>query len=64
MAKTQITNNDLQNTTQKDRQYNEQNKSQLIIETLYTDILGLGGVFAKNTSRETKNFPSRMASEI
>ena len=31
---------------------------------LYTDISCLGGVFAKNTCRETKNFPSRMASEI
>ena len=30
----------------------------------YTDISCLGGVFAKNTSRETKNFPSRMAREI
>jgi hypothetical protein len=30
----------------------------------YTDILCLGGVFAKNTSRETKHFPSRMAREI
>jgi hypothetical protein len=26
----------------------------------YADISCLGGVFAKNTSRETKNFPSRM----
>jgi hypothetical protein len=24
----------------------------------------LGGIFAKNTSRETTNFPSRKASEI
>ena len=32
---------------------------------LYTDISCLGGgIFAKNTSRETKNFPSRRASEI
>jgi hypothetical protein len=30
----------------------------------YTDISCLGGVFAKNTSRETKNFLSRMAREI
>ena len=30
----------------------------------YTDISCLGGVFAKNTSRKTNNFPSRMASEI
>jgi hypothetical protein len=30
----------------------------------YTDISCLGGVFAKNTSRETKNFPRRMAREI
>ena len=30
----------------------------------YTDISCLGGVFAKNTSRETKNFPSRMWREI
>ena len=27
---------------------------------LYTDISCLGGIFSKNTSRETKNFPSRM----
>ena len=26
----------------------------------YTDISYLGGVFAKNTSRETNNFPSRL----
>jgi hypothetical protein len=31
---------------------------------LYTDISCLGGVFAKNTSRETKNFPSQMSREI
>ena len=31
---------------------------------LYTDISCLGGVFAKNTSRETKYFPRRMAGEI
>ena len=31
----------------------------------YTDISCLGGgVFAKNASRETKNFPSREAREI
>jgi len=30
----------------------------------YTNISCLGGVFAKNTSRETTNFPSRMAREI
>jgi len=30
----------------------------------YTDISCLGGVFAKNTSRETKNFPRRKAREI
>jgi hypothetical protein len=30
----------------------------------YTDISCLGGVFAKNTSRETTNFPSRMPREI
>jgi len=30
----------------------------------YTDISCLEGVFAKNTSRETNNFPSRMAREI
>jgi hypothetical protein len=29
------------------------------ITGLYTDISCLGGVFAKNTSRKTKNFPSR-----
>jgi hypothetical protein len=34
------------------------------INELYTDMSCLGGVFAKNTSRETKNFPSRMAREI
>ena len=33
-------------------------------DEFYTDISCLGGVFAKNTSRETKNFPSRMAREI
>ena len=32
-------------------------------KVFYTDISCLGGVFAKNTSRETKNFPSRMARE-
>jgi hypothetical protein len=32
--------------------------------TYYTDISCLGGVFAKNISRETKKFPSRMAREI
>ena len=31
---------------------------------LWTDISCLGGIFANNTSRETKNFPSRKASEI
>ena len=30
----------------------------------YTDISCLGGVFAKNTSRETKNIRSRMVREI
>jgi hypothetical protein len=35
-----------------------------IAGVFYTDISCLGGVFAKNTSRETKNFPSRMAREI
>jgi hypothetical protein len=30
----------------------------------YTDISCLGGVFAKNTSRETKNFASRKARDI
>ena len=30
----------------------------------YTDISCLGGVFAKNTSRETKNFQSQMAREF
>ena len=39
----------------------------LILSTIYifyTDISCLGEVSAENTSRETKNFPSRMASEI
>jgi len=31
---------------------------------LYRDISCLGGVCAKNTSRETNNSPSRMAREI
>lgn len=30
----------------------------------YTDISCLGGVFAKNTRRETKHFPRRMARKI
>ena len=30
----------------------------------YTDISCLGEVFAKNTSRETNNFPSRIAREF
>ena len=30
----------------------------------YADISCFGGVFAKNTSRKTKNFPSQMAREI
>ena len=30
----------------------------------FTNISSLGGLFATNTNRETKNFSSRMASEI
>jgi hypothetical protein len=36
----------------------------LCLSVFYTDISCLGGAFPKNTSRETKNFPSRMAREI
>jgi hypothetical protein len=36
-----------------------------LFKALYTDIsCGGGGVFAENTSREAKNFPSRMVWEI
>jgi hypothetical protein len=48
---------------------NSNRKNMLFHETglfagFYTDISCLGGVFAKNTSRQTKNFPNRMAREI
>jgi len=39
-------------------------QKRLLTIVFYTDISCLGEVFAKNTSRETKNFPSRMAREI
>jgi hypothetical protein len=38
--------------------------SNFIWSIYYTDISCLGGIFAKNTSRETKNFLGRMAREI
>jgi len=40
------------------------NYSRTSVGVLWTDILCLGGVFAKNTSRETNNFPTRMVREI
>jgi hypothetical protein len=41
--------------------YSPHRKSSIVY---YTDISCLGGVFVKNISRETKNFPSQMAREI
>ena len=43
--------------------YNEENNYHGD-DTFYTDISCLGGVFAKNTSLETKNIPSRKARKI
>jgi hypothetical protein len=43
----------------------EENYTQILFPfyCFYTDISCLGGIFAKNTSRETKNFSSLMARE-
>ena len=50
-----------ENTRKIHRLLTNQNPGFLYKVILYTDISCWGGVFAKNTSRETKNFPSRMA---